>query len=403
MDPISHAVFGYAVVTAVRWPERGTDGTSGKQSSEIAGTVRPGEAESVNGASRIGTAWRPGESAVQRGVAAASMLGALAPDVDALFMPIGWDVYLRVHEVGTHSMLGTLPVALAVAWVVRATGAARLFSRVATKPFATPTVLFVAAWLGALSHLALDVVSGARTKVAWPLLDARTHVPLVAMAEPWLAGLFVIGILTLVLARERRRAAAIALLTAVAAVLTVKSLWLFEAVRTLDPVDTAHVERQVIEARWATLREWSVFRRTDATLQHIVIQPGRAPMLLATVSTGPAGPTTAESPVVARSRSLDTVQNFLAVHELPFAREAANERGETDVLWSDIRFCRPAAARPDPNAGPPTWSVAMSTSDRDRLLMACGLWFGGTYDRMGRALRQWVRVGSWLQTRPAGP
>ena len=378
MDPISHAVFGYAVVTSARRPA-------------------------------LDTAARTEKTANHRGVAVASVVGALAPDADALFMPIGWDVYLRVHEVGTHTVVGTLPVALAVAWALRLAVTATSSTRVSKPPIATLTALFIAAWLGALSHLALDVVSGARIKVAWPLVDLRTHVPLVAMAAPWLLSLFIIGVLGLVLVRGRRRAAAITLLTGVAAFLTVKSVWLIEAIRTLDPASSAHVETQVIEARWATLREWSVFQRTDGMLQHFKVQPGQPPTLLAALPTGPTGPTlptgptTAESPVVARSRSLDTVRNFLAVHELPFAREAANERGDTDVLWSDIRFCRSPAAGPDPGALPTTSPNVMTLSDRDQLLMACGLWFGGTYDRMGHALRQWVRVGSWLQTRSAGP
>jgi LexA-binding, inner membrane-associated putative hydrolase len=370
VDPISHAVFGYAVVTSVRRPAPDPAARTGKIANHS--------------------------------VAVTSVLGALAPDVDALLMPFGWDVYLRVHEVGTHTVFGTLPVALAVAWVIRLVASATSSTRVSKPPIATRTALvslFGAAWLGALSHLALDVVSGARIKVAWPLIDARTHVPLVAMAEPWLLGVFIIGILSLVLVRGRRRATAITLLTAVVAFLIVKSVWLIEAVRTLDPASSAHVETQVIEARWATLREWDVFQRTDGMLQHFAIQPGQPPTLLASWLTAP---TNAESPVVARSRSLDTVRNFLAVHELPFAREAANERGDTDVLWSDIRFCRPPAAA-DPGAAPATSPVAMTMSDRDRLLTACGLWFGGTYDRMGHALRQWVRVGSWLQTRSAGP
>jgi len=373
MDPLSHAVLGYTVVTAARRT-----------------------APSVV---------RTGQSATDRGIAAASVLGALAPDVDALFMPFGWDIYLRVHEVGTHSVLGTLPLALVVALVIRMTSIASFFTASKNR-VAASSALVISAGLGALSHLALDVVSGARIKLAWPLVDTRTHVPLVAMADPWLVGLCAIGLLCLVLARGQRRTAAAIVLTAVSAFLAVKSLWLVEAVRTLDLAKSVDVEQQVIEARWATLREWNVFQRTGGTLQHFAIRPGRAPTLLAALPIGPIGPTapsTEEPEIVTRSRSLDTVRNFLAVHELTFAREAMNEGGDTDVLWSDIRFCRPVAAESAPNVAPTTPPAAVSMSDRDRLLIACGLWFGGTYDRMGRALRQWVRIGSWLQTRSAGP
>ena len=45
------------------------------------------------------------------------------------------------------------------------------------------------------------------------------------------------------------------------------------------------------------------------------------------------------SPIVEASKSLDTVKNFLRVHELGFAITAATENGGTRVLWSDIRYC----------------------------------------------------------------
>ena len=54
-----------------------------------------------------------------RGTIPAVMLGALAPDVDALLMPVGWDIYLRVHEIGTHSLLGSLGIAALSALLVR--------------------------------------------------------------------------------------------------------------------------------------------------------------------------------------------------------------------------------------------------------------------------------------------
>ena len=56
------------------------------------------------------------------------------------------------------------------------------------------------------------------------------------------------------------------------------------------------------------------------------------PRLLLTV------PLHGDSPVVAASRSLDTVRNFLHVHDLGFAVTTPPEHGDT-VLWSDIRYC----------------------------------------------------------------
>ena len=45
------------------------------------------------------------------GAIAACVLGSLAPDLDAVFMPIGWDIYLRRHQGGTHSLIGMIACA----------------------------------------------------------------------------------------------------------------------------------------------------------------------------------------------------------------------------------------------------------------------------------------------------
>ena len=50
---------------------------------------------------------------------AAAVLGALSPDIDSIVMPFGWDRYLRVHEIGTHTILGTVACGLLTAAVVR--------------------------------------------------------------------------------------------------------------------------------------------------------------------------------------------------------------------------------------------------------------------------------------------
>ena len=73
-------------------------------------------------------------------------------------MPFGWDRYLRVHEVGTHTIVGTLACALLTAAAVYV--------------FARPTrysVLALSAWIGAASHVLLDLLSSARLR-----LDGRS-------------------------------------------------------------------------------------------------------------------------------------------------------------------------------------------------------------------------------------
>lgn len=110
-----------------------------------------------------------------RGAAAAAVLGALAPDIDAITIWDGWDVYLRVHEIGTHSIAGSAVLAGATATLVYS-----------VKRRGRYILLFLAAWTGTLSHVLFDLVSGASIKIGWPLLQGRLSIPLVAMADPWL-------------------------------------------------------------------------------------------------------------------------------------------------------------------------------------------------------------------------
>ena len=97
-----------------------------------------------------------GRASVRR-AGAAAVLGSLSPDVDSVLMPVGWDIYLRVHEIGTHSILGAMMVGAAAAALVR------LFARRARY-----RALAAAAVIGAFSHLLFDVLSGARLHLAGP-------------------------------------------------------------------------------------------------------------------------------------------------------------------------------------------------------------------------------------------
>src|SRR5215210_9248113 len=78
----------------------------------------------------------------ERGMVAAVTLGALAPDVDVLLIPSGWDRYVVAHQAGTHSMIGAVICGIAAAALARAVRRGSSF-----------TVLASAAVLGALSHV----------------------------------------------------------------------------------------------------------------------------------------------------------------------------------------------------------------------------------------------------------
>jgi membrane-bound metal-dependent hydrolase YbcI (DUF457 family) len=307
------------------------------------------------------------------GAIAACALGALAPDVDALFTLKGWDVYLRVHEIGTHSVIGSVAVASGVAALMHVLQRGSRYSS-----------LMLAAAIGALSHLAFDVCSGAIVRPGWPLFQERLSVPLVAMADPWVVGICVTGAVAVWLGRHSMAATAAGVLVTMGTFLALKfalmasALPQWAAARGPDPI-VSHA----VEAGWGVLTEWNVYDRTPHALRKWRVNAfGDNAILLFSLSPPP------ESPIVATSRSLDTVQNFLRVHELGFAVSAPLEKGNTRVLWSDIRYCR---------------SGASATTLADDAPLACSLWFGGTFDRDRRPLTQVVVVGNWLQIRPAGP
>jgi hypothetical protein len=226
-----------------------------------------------------------------------------------------------------------------------------------------------------MSHLALDVMSGARTRLAWPLVDTPVALPLVAMADPWLVAIFAAGLLALWPGRLRLRAVAPFMLSAAIGFLCLKGALLDRALRE------SHLERvspRAVEARWGSLTEWDAFERTPLAL-HAWRMSSRGGPAIERLSRA----LLPESALVSASRSLDTVKNFLRAHEYGFPVEAAESEGRTAVRWSDLRYCR-------------------RTADPDDAI-ACSLWFGGVFGPDGRALTQEVTVGAWKQTRAAPP
>jgi membrane-bound metal-dependent hydrolase YbcI (DUF457 family) len=325
VDPVSHAVMGRVVVAAIE---------------------------------------RAGRAGASPGMAAASVAGALIPDIDLVLMPFGWDVYLRFHEVGTHSIAGACVLGGLVAGVVRQ-----------CVPAARWRTLAWAAALAALSHLLLDVVSGARVAPAWPLVSTRASLPLVAMAEAWLASFFALAAIALWRVRAPRHRTAGAVLLLLVVLLGLKGLLYARVLEVLsaDPRLGSRTAR-MSQARWGTWRMWHVYERHPDALR-----VWRVDAVSRTIAPVLEWPVTSDSPLIGRSRSLDTVSNFLRVHELGFAIERRVQSGATEVLWSDIRFCRQGAAGAD--------------------LVDCALWLGGVFDPQGRPVTQVVRLPWWTQWR----
>jgi membrane-bound metal-dependent hydrolase YbcI (DUF457 family) len=338
MDPLTHIVIGRALVAAARDERR------------------------------------------NRTIGAAAILGALSPDADSAIAFAGWDRYVRAHQFGTHSLAGAIAMAAVTAIVVErsatfATSRRPGGERGSEASPARFTTLVGAATAGALSHIALDLVSGARLAIAWPLFERRVSLPLVAMADPWLVAICLTWLLMLwplgiVLQRASRALVSVAVIF-----LCVKATLLGLALRRSDISSPAS---SAVEARWGSLTDWFVFERGSDGLRvsSISSRGGRSNVVM-------AEPLEPDSRYVRASRALDDVRNFLAVHEFAFPDETHGPDGRVSVMWSDLRYCWPAAYSDHPHGS-----------------ARCGVGVGGVFDESGRAVTQEVRIGAIVQRRP---
>ncbi len=316
-----------------------------------------------------------GQRTLGPGAIAACVFGSLTPDLDAVLMPIGWDVYLRHHQGGTHSLIGSLACAVLTAALVR------LFAK-----HGNYLPLLLAAWAGATGHLLLDVISGADIRFFWPL-GPPVALPLFAMADPWLGGVLVLGLVMLAFRRASSRRVAAAILIAMTVFAGAKAA-LYARARERDRTSDGSAQFRRAETEWGSLTRWVTYRtRAD------VVGARRVNALTGTVTPLVDVPRGLNDPLVVRSRELDTVQNFLAVHGVTFAVVVGADRQQ--VLWSDLRYCSPAGQRRAP------WPPWTPTDLGSGLPVSCTLWFGGEFDSAtGRPTASIVHVGNIVQGRP---
>jgi len=316
-----------------------------------------------------------------RGVVSAAVLGGMSPDVDAALMALGWDVYLRWHDAGTHALVGTPIVALLTATFVRTWAPTTSFRS-----------LWFSAWLGALSHVCFDLYSGATIRLFWPLLPIRIETPIVAMADPIVIPVLLLGAFALWLwPRVPRSAGALvmALLALVSAVkLTTRSMAL-AAYTTAVSGEPAPANR-TIEAEWGSWRGWLVFDRLpDGRIRgwHVDGWSGdvRQRFTQPDQRTQPFADTSIAT--------FATARNFVPSHTLAFVTERQTDDG-TVVFWSDVRFCWGAGEGVDPQEGAPHQDVRPAITG-----VRCALWFGGSLDPQGQPHESLVWLGGHLQRR----
>jgi membrane-bound metal-dependent hydrolase YbcI (DUF457 family) len=305
-----------------------------------------------------------------RSMAPVASLGALSPDIDLLIVPLGWDRYLRAHEVGTHSIGGAIAGALLVTVLMRA---------VRGRASGGLPLVALAAIVGALSHLALDVGSGATIRLLWPVLETRYSFPLVSMADPWLAAILIAGAAWCWRLRGRTPGsaatwAARATLVVVVSFLGWKGTMLAEAVRAYErAMGGREPEAWMAEAEWGSLATWLVHDRTS----HRVRQ-WRVDAATGVVWQRLDVPMNVHTRAARRSLSFESVRNLTRTHEFVFA--STEDRGNsTRVVWSDVRYCDP--------------------DSRGRGTLACSLWFGGTLSETGTPVGEEIVAGGYVRER----
>lgn len=252
------------------------------------------------------------------------MLGSVAPDADIVLAPRGWDIYLRLHEIGTHTLAGSPLVAAAVAGVLA------LVLRRAR--FAT---LFFAAWVGVVvAHVGFDLVSGSAIRFLAPFSDRRLGWHLLTFGDLSAAVILLAGALVMVRAR---RAGAIATLAALAALLVAKTVSQEAARDAYTSALASRGEQQAWQGRPdainGSLFNWKFYDRYG---DHMRAWQVNARSHVATLDF--LRPVPQESPAITAARHVPVVRNFLALADLPFARIEPDDGGQR-VLWSEIRFC----------------------------------------------------------------
>jgi membrane-bound metal-dependent hydrolase YbcI (DUF457 family) len=342
---------------------------------------------------------RPSQ-APRRGLTAATVIASIVPDADAVLMPFGWDRYLLWHQRGTHALVGTLADAIVLALLLRVVlglwpqhAAAEAAGDYPLSPMAGRGQgerqsarlphLVLAAWLGCLGHVLLDLISGGTIRLFAPFSTAPYGVPWMAMADPLIAVPLAIFLIASWRWRQPERVKRFAwiVIIVIAAIVGVKEVSRRAAIDVYARATEGQpgVQSPAIESAWASLTRWFAFDRTIGSGE-----PGLVRVFEIDAWRGTMRPLFSRElrprlgaypeELIPASAQLETVRHLHALFDLTFVEFRPHHRGSlVDVVWSDIRFCWPGA---------------------------CALWFGGTFDRSTGELReQVVLIGTLRQTR----
>jgi membrane-bound metal-dependent hydrolase YbcI (DUF457 family) len=290
-----------------------------------------------------------------KGVTAALVLGSILPDIDAALAPRGFDLYLRAHSSGTHSLAGTIVEALLLGGILRA--------RVHGSRFPT---LLVASWAGVLGHIFWDLADGSDIKLLRPLSDVVFGWHLVAMGDPIVLSILAAAVVLSWRWPPGAPRIAFAALVMLGLLLAVKTASQQSArTRYGESIGGGTLGFEVAP-EIGRLFDWMMYDRVGNEVRAWRIDARNETVALAFERRDAL-----DSPAVAMSRRLPVVSAFLESSKIPFVR-VENEGARDLVLWSDIRDC----------------------STR-----SCDLSFGAVLNRAGEPLYQVIRIGGFEQRR----
>ena len=136
---------------------------------------------------------RAGQKYLPRFGTAMLIVAGIAPDLDYAAYFGGASAFLRLHRTLLHSLPGACVTACVVA------GAFCCLDRRQPPKNSAPSLRWSAALavcgIGVVTHLALDLLSGAGVNLLWPFHTHWYGIPLVENLDPWILFLLIAGIL----------------------------------------------------------------------------------------------------------------------------------------------------------------------------------------------------------------
>ena len=289
-------------------------------------------------------------------MAVALVIGSIMPDMDAVFGPVRFDIYLSFHASGTHSLLG-----IVIQAVVLASALKMWYGGIRWLP------VFLASCMGLLGHVFWDLADGSDINVFRPVSDAVFGWHLVSMGEPLVLLLLVAAVLVIWWRPARARRIAAASIAALACVLMIKAASQRAAksvyARAVDGEPPATIAITPVFGRLFT---WTIYDRAGDTVRGWQIDS-----LDGSITSAFSYQDASSAPGASVTRALPVVRTFLPLSRIPFVRTVP-DGDDRFVLWSDATNCS---------------------------VHGCDVSFGALLDNRQTPLFQVIQIGGFRQKR----